>query len=366
MIKNAVALGRSGSVALFAVLAPALAIAAVFAWPMVGDYTAYLTMWDQVLAGGDPWAKGLGNNYGPLFNLLAIPAAIDPRAPKLLFALVWAATIATLACRDLWLALALAPLGISQSVSRYGGEFDILVGLCLLAASSNRRAGSDVTSGTWLAIGFLLKFLPLVALPFLALDGRRPRLKLISAAAVLSAGGLIVSAMIWGPRPTLRPLVFAARRPSAWFSGFAFARVMLGIDLDALSGPLTALSLTALAAWFWYRRPDPIPVALAAIGVVLALYKHGGTQYPVMLAVPVAWFAIGNKNRILRLATVLYAGWASAVWMAFPTIWESWPPGPSKELLKVAGGLPVFLLTMFLVAALLHQARATTMSDQGL
>jgi hypothetical protein len=319
-------------------------------------------MWERILAGGDPWTLGSGNNYGPLFNLLAVPAAIHPLAPKVLFALVWAATLASLACRDRWIALAIFPLGVFQSVSKYGGEFDILVGSCLLAAIRDHRAGRDAACGTWLGVGFLLKFLPFAALPFLALDDRRPRWKLILAALAVSAGGLAISALVWGPRPTLRPLVFAARRPSAWFSGFAFVRVALGIDLDALSGPLIALSLIALATWHVYRRPDPVPTALAAIGLVLALYKHGGMQYPIVLAVPTAWFANVAQDRILKWATILYAGWDSALWVFFPTIWETWSEGPHRELLKVVGGLPVFLLTLLLVAALIHQARATTIT----
>jgi hypothetical protein len=53
------------------------------------DYVAHLQIWKEVITGHDPWwiqpeSGIILNAYGPLFNLFAIPAAINPMAPKII------------------------------------------------------------------------------------------------------------------------------------------------------------------------------------------------------------------------------------------------------------------------------------------
>src|SRR5436190_15101157 len=63
------------------------------------DYVLYLRMWSAVRAGANPWGGGLGNSYGPVFDILAYAAAPFDLGPKLImviaflvvnFLLVWA------------------------------------------------------------------------------------------------------------------------------------------------------------------------------------------------------------------------------------------------------------------------------------
>ena len=54
-----------------------------------GDYAGYLDQWMAVLRGDDPWGNwgsDAFNAYGPLFNMLAPLAWVNPLANKLLFA----------------------------------------------------------------------------------------------------------------------------------------------------------------------------------------------------------------------------------------------------------------------------------------
>lgn len=144
--------GRSRQLTLLAIMGPALALGAVLVRSS-GDYAAHTLFWERTLAGGDPWAIDSSDGfsahaYGPLFNLLAIPFALHPLAPTVFYSLVWAATLAILACRDRWIALALAPLGLWSAA--WGGHFDILVAICLSAALGNYRGGRDVSAGVWL------------------------------------------------------------------------------------------------------------------------------------------------------------------------------------------------------------------------
>src|SRR5271166_7010989 len=59
----------------------------------IQDYYFFLQMWREVQLGHDPWFFAYGvfgkypmNDYGPLFNIFAIPALVNPLLPKLLFA----------------------------------------------------------------------------------------------------------------------------------------------------------------------------------------------------------------------------------------------------------------------------------------
>jgi hypothetical protein len=358
--------GRSRQVILFAVMAPALALlASVTGASSSWDYLEHLKMWGRTLAGGDPWAidtpEGYSmNSYGPLFNLLAMLAALDPIAPKVLYALVWAAAIAVLASRDWWIALAVAPMGLCEAVR--GGRFDILVAICLLAALRDYLAGRDVAAGVWLGVGFLLKLVPLAVLPFLALDGRRLRWRLAWSALTVSAVGFALAIWIWGWQAPLRSLLFNAQRPSQADSAglFAFTRYVMGFDLDRWSGPTIAVSLTALMVWSVARRPAPVPTALAAILLLFTFHKMGSRTYPVMLAVPLSWYVTERTDRMLRLATILYAGWVSSsivIWGSEGLLASTGLPYMANDI-TLATGLLVCLINLALVTVLLRRAGA--------
>lgn len=65
-------------------------IAAVVAAYLIGarhDYVRYMTHWELVLSGQDPWSTS--NAYGPAYNLLAIPFVIHPLLPKVIFVSTW-------------------------------------------------------------------------------------------------------------------------------------------------------------------------------------------------------------------------------------------------------------------------------------
>ncbi len=258
------------------VLALAFLAVTVLTWPR-HDYYFYLQIWYEVRQGHDPWwlvggAHGMGplNAYGPVFNLLAGLSWLNPLAPKLLFASAYVvfaivqikgamAGRQSSGLRALGLfALFWNPYPWVEIAIR--GHFDILVGLLCLAAIHERLREREILSGVCLALGVLLKYLPIVLLPFLALDRGRFRLRLLIAALASIGFGLILSCWLWGPS-TLRPLEFAANRPSTTLSIFRFIRgpysplLRLGapINYDALSPVILFLAL--MLAWSWSLRP---------------------------------------------------------------------------------------------------------------
>src|SRR5262249_51098105 len=195
--------------------------------PTWGDYPNYLHEWEVVLGGRDPWL-GLGNSsgahaYGPLFNVLSPLVWINPRANKLFFAFSYLAYV-------IWLVKDFAPrrglVALSWPLSglwllnpfpwvgiAYFGYFDVLVAIALVAAVHNVIGRRDGISGTCLALGILLKYMPIVILPFLVFGERRLHLRLFNFCAALVIFGLIVSVLVWG-MSTFFPIAIATTRPS--------------------------------------------------------------------------------------------------------------------------------------------------------
>lgn len=346
------------------------------------DYVADLEIWDEVMAGRDPWwlQPGRGyplNAYGPLFNALAPVAWLNPMAPKLLFAsayLLFAvgqlerlranrglAAGLPLAGQAAWLWNPLPWVEIA-----YFGHFDILVALACLVASRARLAGRDRASGAWLAAGVLLKYLPIVILPFLAVEGRRVRWRLLLAALGLTAAGLAASLLAWGPS-TFRPLEFAATRGSNLLSIFRFLRGEYSPlrrlegdwDSDAWSLPVMAVGGLAVFAWCQARRVGPAVAPTLAVLTTLLGYRVGFVQYQIVPFVLLSGAAVDapawwGSSRLRAVAAAAYFGWLAAFDLFYASIHGVIDPAGPWAWVEDAAGLPTFLLGLFLLGALLR------------
>ena len=290
----------------------------------IQDYYLYLEMWREVRLGHDPWFFAYGvfgkyplNAYGPLFNVFAIPALVNPLLPKLLFAgayLVFAVWLIKDRGKD-WLQGGLVwPLLVVWFWVPYCwveianfGHFDVLVGLFCVAAVEARVRQRDVVSGVCLGLGVLLKFMPIVLLPFLILDRGRPRYRLLSAAVVAIALGLGASVLLWGPS-TFRPLIFVAERQSLHLSIYRFLKGRyspLGW-LDFNENPDQAAPAFMLMAllWAWLlvrkRMIEPAPAAVLAVLVTLMFYQVGFAQYHMVLFVLASYWMMMLGERSER------------------------------------------------------------------
>ena len=267
------------------------------------DYYLYLQMWYEVRLGHDPWFNVPGNNgtaplnaYGPLFNFLAAVSWVNPLAPKLLFAYAYIVfailqTIGPAASRSpgvlrliVLTALFWNPFPWVEIANR--GHFDILVALLCLWAIRAWSRGRDVLAGLSLAMGVLLKYLPVVLVPFLAFDRGRPRTRFLTVAVLTIALGMELSCHFWGLL-TLSPLRLAASRGSTALSIFRFIRGRysplfwfgVGGNYDYLSPIIIALALALAWRWSWVRRPRVEASALVAVLITVVFYQTGFPQY---------------------------------------------------------------------------------------
>ena len=296
----------------------------------VHDYGSYMKQWDLILSGGDPWSTS--NTYGPAYNLLAIPFALHPLLPKLIFVFAWQASswylVHRLARQGVslpWLIFWLAALPFNPLFWSFGvayGSVDSLVAALCLSALAWRQAGRNLAAAFVLALAVLLKVYPIVFAPFLALDGRRINWPFLTTFVALMAFVLALSFLVWG-ESTFHSITHNSGRGSKILSIFRFLRgdasplkVAGGGDLDHLSLPAMAVGggLIFILAWKW-RLPH-VSGALAGILVTLTFYKVGHQQF--FLVVPLVaglWYLYRSPHcdRFLSSAMVMCLGWLAFV-----------------------------------------------------
>jgi hypothetical protein len=345
------------------------------------DYVADLEIWDAVLRGHDPWWLVAGgriplNAYGPLFNTLAALAWVNPMAPKLLFAFAYIVF-------PIWLVEEAEVRRRVFGLSRFGlvawllnpfpwveiawfGHFDILVAVACVAAVHGCARGRDAFSGVSLAAGILLKYLPLVILPFLALDRRRFRPRLFLTTVLLVTLGLVCSVLVWGPS-TFRPLTFAATRGSLLLSIFRFLRgvhsplrlVWDTPDVDFLAVPCLAVAGGLVFAWCWCRRVDPATSALLAVLTTLLFYRVGFIQYQMVPFLLGSYWAMSpwgptERDRLLAISMGIYCGWLAGFDVYLASFGGIVHPEDPWAWIEEVVGLPMFLAGSLLLACLLR------------
>jgi hypothetical protein len=374
--------GRRGSLAL-AIVSLAFLAVTVLSGPRQ-DYFFYLQIWSGIRRGHDPWFNVAGldgegplNAYGPLFNPLAGLAWVNPLAPKLIFAYAYIVFAVSQIkgfpgsdpCSRLR-ALGLTALFWNPfpwvEIALFG-HFDILVGLFCLAAVRARVQARDILSGICLALGVLLKYLPIVLLPFLALDGRRLRRRFIIAATTTIVFGLAVAWGLWGPS-VLRPVRFAAVRRSTTLSIFRFIRGAYSPlqwframgNYDDLAPVVLFLAL--LRAWSWarVRRPNIEALAVIVVTTTVLLYRVGYPQYQIVPLVLASSWAIGHWEHLrartfLAAAMGCYFGWLAAFDLYYSLVKDLVTDAGWSILMELAG-LPTFLFGCMFLASVVRSS----------
>lgn len=348
------------------------------------DYYFYLEIWYHVRQGHDPWFIVSGQNgqvplnaYGPLFNPLAALAWINPAAPRLLmsygyilFAIAmsrgFAAGRPPSAIRTLGLLVLFWNPFAWIEVAFYG-HFDILVGLACLWAILAWADGRDIRAGLGLAAGVLLKYLPIVLLPVLAFDRGRFRLRFLGVALAAIAIGLGVSHWIWG-LSTFLPLVLAASRRPEGLSIFRYIgaqyspSIYIGLMIRVWQLPPVLLVLGLVGVWRWSqsRQPDVLASALAAVLVLVVLYRVGYPQYQMVPFVLASAWLLRDWDRLrhrtaLVVAMSLYFGWIISYDVGY-TLHETGLLNINWYRVEDAAGLPTFVLGSAFLACLIRTA----------
>jgi Glycosyltransferase family 87 len=312
----------------FIFLTAAASFMATIAFGSRLDYRHYLNHWQLVRSGESPWGGQSTNTYGPLYNLLAIPAGIDPFLPKLIFTGAWIAAstfLVGLMIRNqlpksyIWAIAAFLLIGpyFPVCITVYG-YFDILPAVLGLAAIHLRLKNREVTSGIVLALSVLLKYYPFALLPFLTLDQQRMRWRVATACMLTIVVGMSLSMLIWG-RATFEPLLYGVERESKLLSIFRFLRgsfsplhlIVQTPNVDFLSLPAMALGYGVALIGCYLTKMRVVSACIVGMLTALLFYKVGHAQFLtiIVLLIPY-WYIVGcpelMQNRRLFVALICY------------------------------------------------------------
>jgi hypothetical protein len=291
------------------------------------DYDAYVIEWTAVLNGEDPWAWHFEvlNAYGPLFNVMAPMTWLNPLFNKLLFAFSYLVYV-------IWLIKEYGPRRNSNAPSwfyyglllfnlfpwveiAYLGYLDVLVGLACVAAVHSLVHKNDALSGTYLASGILLKFMPIVVLPFLAFDGRRLHFRLVGCCVAFVALGFLASVLVWG-MSTFVPVAFAATRSPVLSIYYVMNSQHSPLRLiwdtphaEWLEKPLLLMAGLSIFAWSIWRQSEPSLSATLAILATLLLYRLGYPNYHLVFLCMVSYWAVSEWCRFKAVLAALLIGY---------------------------------------------------------
>jgi len=271
------------------------------------DYPGYVDEWMAVLAGGDPWldepSRKSFSAYGPLFNVLAPLLLLSPLANKLLFASSYLAYVT-------WLIKVFAPRRGFVILSRpwlglwllnpfpwveiaYLGYSDVLVALACVAAVHSLLEGKDRLSGSYLGFGILLKFMPIVILPFLVFNQWHFRIRLLFFCMGVVILGFAASVIVWGTS-TFLPLTFAMNR----YPYFSIYDVFNSAEpLDWLEKPLLVTAGLGLFAWFVLSRSGLTLSAAMAISITLLFYRVGYINYYMVPFCLILYWVVSHREQ---------------------------------------------------------------------
>ncbi|THD68739.1 MAG: DUF2029 domain-containing protein [Bradyrhizobium sp.] len=258
------------------------------------DYWSYLSQWNLVLSGTDPWSSD--NAYGPLHNTLAYLLRFGPLAPKMFIVVALLVANALLAW-ELYRCSGIGPLyGVYAlavptnclviSMGIVYGLNDALVAALIVFAVVARIHGGMIVAGCLLGLAVLLKYYPIILVPMFALDAGRVRRGIVVAAAVVILIGMSASVLVWGDA-TFSPLALGVERGPkilSILSALSSYPSLIGGQrvLDILVKLNAGFVVTAGLASFliaWKTRMHWLEASVLGLWAVLIAYKVGHQQF---------------------------------------------------------------------------------------
>jgi Glycosyltransferase family 87 len=256
------------------------------------DHKHYVEQWQLMLAGGDPWSTD--NTYGPLHNVVGFLYLAHPLAPKLFMvgallianALLVRAILNERGETPFFVVYALAvPVNVlTLGIGIAFGLNDDLVAALLVFAVLARLKRWDIVAGLCLALAGLMKFYPILLVPFFMLDdARRLRWRLGVTAGFLFCGGLAAALYIWGPG-LLTAMANGAQRGASLMSilvdlGRHFGDAAWLVWLSNNNALCVVAVVTAVFVLAFWRRWSWLEAAVLGYFALLVTYKVGHQQF---------------------------------------------------------------------------------------
>ena len=268
---------------------------------------------------GDP-ILGRGNNsYGPLHTLIGYLLPAGQLAPKLFIVgalLVANAALALSLLRERGMSpiLIVYLLAVPTNVLVVGvgvvyGLNDALVAALLVMAVLLRLRGKFVATGIAIGAAALLKYYPLLLLPFFALDGKRLHWPVLASGLAVFCAGMAAAYALWG-EGLLERMSYGVGRGAKHLSILRPLRTFLGkvgivrwlLDYNAYV-VVSGVAVTFLLTWR-SKGVNWLEAAVLGYLVMLTLYKVGNQQFYLPWLFMVAALPLVNERSADRMAII--------------------------------------------------------------
>lgn len=278
------------------------------------DHKFYLLDWQAITQGKNAWENST-NAYGPTHNGLVILHYFHVKLPWLFYVILWLITCGVTSnflIRNqaidkrqkllLHLCIFFNPLLWFFVVE--GGGNDMLMAFFVILSFYLYRKNEDFFSGVSMAIAIGVKFLPIVAVPFLIFSRKKIRWKYTYALILSLVLFFGISYFLWGEQ-NLNPFQYAMERRSKILSGFRFLRgcyspLLLFSDkpnIDWLSTWMIGASITSFFYFHIRYQLENILSAIIALGLVVLLFKVGHHQFFITFITSLLfWISSNDKN----------------------------------------------------------------------
>ena len=298
------------------------------------DYESYLVSWNYFILGANPWAKEFNDisiqisAYGPVHSIIGYLILISELFPKIIFSFCSVVIFYYLTelvkkqkkllnNKDLFLILFIYPLFPLTIINVYlFGINDSLIALLIILACESRKKENFHFTGAILGFGALIKFYPILFLPFFSLCKQRGiSLKCLTVGISVFLIGMFFSYLVWG-NEILNPLFFGTDRDPKLLSILKFLDYLntqnnielLNNLVNFLISKNTFFLLLIIFFVFFHGLKAKIEweyVALIGILLMFTTYKVGHPQFYLSWSALLAWIMLSsNKNSEKRLFTL--------------------------------------------------------------
>lgn len=293
----------------------ALVLVAGLLFRAQGDYHSYLNQWKLALDGKDPWSTN--NAYGPLHTALAVLVPLGPLVPKFFMQACMLAGAAIVFFRaaertgKAYLVPILLAIPLNFTFFVQGVEVgmnDDLAAALMVGAVISRLDRRFALAGLFVGLAALLKYYPILMLPFFALDNRRIDWRLILIGGATFAIGMVAAYLYWGDG-LIKALIFGSSRGPKQLSILAalkssFPKSGLVAFLIAKDTYLVLAGVAGLFALTWWLRVQWLVATVLGYLLMLTLYKVGHVQFFIPWLFLVAALACSDDKQAAKLIWV--------------------------------------------------------------
>ena len=171
-----------------------------------------------------------------------------------------------------------------------------------------RLRGNFVATGVVIGAAALVKYYPLLLLPFFALDGKRLHWPVIASGLAVFCVGMAAAVAIWG-EGLLDAISYGANRKAKLLSILRPLKNLLGDVgivrwLREYNAYLVVSGVAAVFLYAWRAGRNWLEASVLGYLVMLTLYKVGNQQFYLPWLFMVAALPLVNKRSADRMAII--------------------------------------------------------------